>query len=155
GAALDQARAPAPPSETRSTPYSEPVPETMTRRGLLRGSAAALTALAGGGAAARLLGRSQGQTVMSAQTQTQTQTNQSESTVRAAERVFATISEHWVGDGFRVRSVIAPQGDPRLQSPFLLLDHAARRYFEPTSEQRGVGEHPHRGFETVTFAYRG
>jgi redox-sensitive bicupin YhaK (pirin superfamily) len=40
-------------------------------------------------------------------------------------------------------------------SPFLLLDHAARRRFEPSPWRRGVGEHPHRGFETVTFAYRG
>jgi quercetin 2,3-dioxygenase len=76
-------------------------------------------------------------------------------TARGVERVLSTTSEHWVGDGFRVRSVIAPHGDPRIQSPFLLLDHAARRYFEPASEPRGVGEHPHRGFETVTFAYRG
>ena len=77
------------------------------------------------------------------------------STHRAVERVLRASSEHWVGDGFRVKSVIAPHGDPRIQSPFLLLDHAAKRYFEPASERRGVGEHPHRGFETVTFAYRG
>jgi quercetin 2,3-dioxygenase len=85
---------------------------------------------------------------------------QSESTTgdpapRALDRILAASSEHWVGDGFRVRSVISPGGDPRVQSPFLLLDHAARRYFEPASARRGVGEHPHRGFETVTFAYRG
>jgi redox-sensitive bicupin YhaK (pirin superfamily) len=76
-------------------------------------------------------------------------------TARSVERVLSTASEHWVGDGFRVRSVIAPHGDPRIQSPFLLLDHAARRHFEPAANPRGVGEHPHRGFETVTFAYRG
>ncbi len=76
-------------------------------------------------------------------------------TARSVERVLSATSEHWVGDGFRVRSVIAPQGDPRIQSPFLLLDHAARRFFTPAAQPRGVGEHPHRGFETVTFAYRG
>ena len=81
-------------------------------------------------------------------------------TTRAArpiDRVLSNSAEHWVGDGFRVRSVINPQGDPRIQSPFLLLDHAPSRYFEPgtPSQRRGVGEHPHRGFETVTFAYRG
>lgn len=79
-------------------------------------------------------------------------------TARSVDRVLATSAEHWVGDGFRVRSVINPQGDPRIQSPFLLLDHAPSRYFEPgtsSSKRRGVGEHPHRGFETVTFAYRG
>jgi redox-sensitive bicupin YhaK (pirin superfamily) len=89
---------------------------------------------------------------MAMRTQTATTT---QSIPRALERVLAATSEHWVGDGFRVRSVISPQGDPRIQSPFLLLDHAARRHFEPASEPRGVGEHPHRGFETVTFAYRG
>ncbi|MEY4576681.1 MAG: hypothetical protein RL701_1384 [Pseudomonadota bacterium] len=76
-------------------------------------------------------------------------------TPRTVERVLRASSEHWVGDGFRVKSVIGPNGDPRVQSPFLLLDHAANRRFEPTTERRGVGEHPHRGFETVTFAYRG
>jgi redox-sensitive bicupin YhaK (pirin superfamily) len=85
----------------------------------------------------------------------QTQTATRPTTARAIDRELAATSEHWVGDGFRVRSVISPNGDPRIQSPFLLLDHAARRYFEPTTEPRGVGEHPHRGFETVTFAYKG
>lgn len=74
---------------------------------------------------------------------------------RAIERILSAASAHWVGDGFHVRSVISPDGDPRVQSPFLMLDHAARRHFAPTSARRGVGEHPHRGFETVTLAYRG
>jgi len=76
---------------------------------------------------------------------------------RRLERVLRAHGEHWVGDGFRVKSVITPNGDPRVQSPFLLLDHATSRYFEstPGAERRGVGEHPHRGFETVTFAYQG
>jgi redox-sensitive bicupin YhaK (pirin superfamily) len=85
----------------------------------------------------------------------QTQATTKGLTPRAIDRVLASTSEHWVGDGFRVRSVISPDGEPRVQSPFLLLDHAARRRFEPATERRGVGEHPHRGFETVTFAYRG
>ena len=84
-----------------------------------------------------------------------TPTSTTPTTARSVERVLAATSEHWVGDGFRVRSVIAPHGDPKVQSPFLLLDHASRRYFPPATERRGVGEHPHRGFETVTFAYRG
>ncbi|MET0285754.1 MAG: pirin family protein [Polyangiales bacterium] len=88
--------------------------------------------------------------------ETQTTTTQAtQPTARALDRVLASTSEHWVGDGFRVRSVISPNGDPRVQSPFLLLDHGPRRTFEPATERRGVGEHPHRGFETVTFAYRG
>ncbi len=75
--------------------------------------------------------------------------------LRGVERVLRASSTHWVGDGFLVRSVITPDGDPRVQSPFLLLDHAARRQFSPSATRRGVGEHPHRGFETVTFAYAG
>ncbi len=75
--------------------------------------------------------------------------------VRGVGRVLTSPGEHWVGDGFRVRGVLSPSGNPRLQSPFLLLDHAAVRRFEPATKQRGVGEHPHRGFETVTFAYKG
>jgi hypothetical protein len=85
----------------------------------------------------------------------QTQSTTDDRPARALDRILAASSEHWVGDGFRVRSVISPGGDPRVQSPFLLLDHAARRHFEPATARRGVGEHPHRGFETVTFAYRG
>jgi redox-sensitive bicupin YhaK (pirin superfamily) len=118
-----------------------------SRRGLL--SVAAVTGLGTLAASSRLFG-SKGNKTMRTQTATTSPT-----TARAVERVLSTTSEHWVGDGFRVRSVIAPHGDPRIQSPFLLLDHAARRYFGPAAEPRGVGEHPHRGFETVTFAYRG
>jgi quercetin 2,3-dioxygenase len=123
--------------------------EVMTRRGLMTASAAALAALGTWSATAKLLGWSKERTAMQTQLTTTTRT------ARAVERVLSAKSEHWVGDGFRVRSVISPDGDPRVQSPFLLLDHAARRYFEPAAERRGVGEHPHRGFETVTFAYRG
>lgn len=86
---------------------------------------------------------------------TQVTTPRAEPTPRSVRHVLRASSEHWVGDGFRVKSVIAPHGDPHLQSPFLLLDHAAPRRFEPALERRGVGEHPHRGFETVTFAYQG
>ena len=63
--------------------------------------------------------------------------------------------QHWVGDGFHVSSVIHPQMDQSILSPFLLLDHAAPKSFGPAKKRRGVGEHPHRGFETVTFAYQG
>jgi redox-sensitive bicupin YhaK (pirin superfamily) len=64
-------------------------------------------------------------------------------------------SGHWVGDGFPVRSLISPQGNPALTSPFLLLDHAGPQSFAPTANPRGVGQHPHRGFETVTIVYDG
>jgi len=63
---------------------------------------------------------------------------------------------HWVGDGFPVRSIFSYDGLGREQlSPFLLLDYAAPRRFEPAMRRRGVGEHPHRGFETVTIVYQG
>ncbi len=63
---------------------------------------------------------------------------------------------HWVGDGFPVRSMFTYDESPQLTSPFLLLDYAAPAEFRPSKgEPRGVGEHPHRGFETVTIAYQG
>jgi redox-sensitive bicupin YhaK (pirin superfamily) len=74
---------------------------------------------------------------------------------RALRGVYPPGPEHWVGDGFHVKTVFWPQLDAQMLSPFLLLDHAAKRSFDPSPYRRGVGEHPHRGFETVTFAYRG
>ncbi len=62
---------------------------------------------------------------------------------------------HWVGDGFPVRSIFSYDGDAKAFSPFLLLDYAAPAEFKPAEVPRGVGEHPHRGFETVTIAYQG
>jgi redox-sensitive bicupin YhaK (pirin superfamily) len=62
---------------------------------------------------------------------------------------------HWVGDGFPVRSVFDYNGLGRELSPFLLLDYAAPHLFPPGKERRGVGAHPHKGFETVTVAYQG
>ncbi|KPK11279.1 MAG: hypothetical protein AMJ62_16360 [Myxococcales bacterium SG8_38] len=76
-------------------------------------------------------------------------------TPRRLRGVYPPGPEHWVGDGFLVKTVFWPQIDPQMLSPFLLLDHAARRRFEASPWRRGVGEHPHRGFETVTFAYQG
>jgi redox-sensitive bicupin YhaK (pirin superfamily) len=62
---------------------------------------------------------------------------------------------HWVGDGFPVRSVFGYNDLGRELSPFLLLDYAPPTPFEPTDKRRGVGAHPHRGFETVTVVYQG
>jgi hypothetical protein len=60
-----------------------------------------------------------------------------------------------VGNGFPVRSLFSYQSHGRHVSPFLLLDHAGPEHFEPAEKPRGVGEHPHRGFETVTIVYSG
>src|SRR5215471_16941090 len=61
---------------------------------------------------------------------------------------------HWVGDGFPVRTIFA-YDNAQAVSPFLLLDYAGPHHFTPASKRRGVGEHPHRGFETVTVVYSG
>ncbi len=62
---------------------------------------------------------------------------------------------HWVGDGFPVQSLFTYQDAGSALSPFLLLDHAGPHEFTPTNKRRGVGEHPHRGFETVTIVFAG
>ena len=60
-----------------------------------------------------------------------------------------------MGDGFPVRSLFSYNQLGAAISPFLLLDYAGPHVFEPTDQRRGVGEHPHRGFETVTIVYDG
>jgi len=64
-------------------------------------------------------------------------------------------NRHWVGDGFPVRSLFSYHTHGVQTSPFLLLDHAGPMQFDPAAKPRGVGEHPHRGFETVTIVYAG
>jgi len=70
-------------------------------------------------------------------------------------RIHQSSGLHWVGNGFPVRSVFDYNGLGRELSPFLLLDYAAPYEFAPGNEKRGVGAHPHKGFETVTVAYQG
>jgi redox-sensitive bicupin YhaK (pirin superfamily) len=64
-------------------------------------------------------------------------------------------STHWVGDGFHVRNLFPSNGIGDEISPFLMLDYAGPTRVRPSANPRGVGEHPHRGFETVTIAYQG
>jgi redox-sensitive bicupin YhaK (pirin superfamily) len=61
----------------------------------------------------------------------------------------------WVGDGFPVRNFFSYTDLATRLSPFLHFDYAGPARFEPTSERRGVGPHPHRGFETVSIIYDG
>lgn len=73
------------------------------------------------------------------------------------EKILAPRSPHMVGDGFRVHNFI-PSVYPltmERMSPFIMLDYGSKHYFAPTETPRGVGVHPHRGFETVTIAYKG
>ncbi len=65
------------------------------------------------------------------------------------------VPAHWVGDGFPVRSLFSYGRDSAAVDPFLLLDFAGPHEFAPSESRRGVGEHPHRGFETVTIVYSG
>jgi quercetin 2,3-dioxygenase len=69
--------------------------------------------------------------------------------------VHASGSTHWVGDAFHVRNLFPSNGIESEVDPFLMLDYAGPTHFDPSYRPHGVGEHPHRGFETVTIAYQG
>lgn len=73
------------------------------------------------------------------------------------ELVIAPPTPHFVGDGFRVHNFIpsAYHLDMERMSPFIMLDYNSKHFFSATEKPRGVGVHPHRGFETVTIAYNG
>ncbi|MEW4571178.1 pirin family protein [Tautonia sp. JC769] len=74
--------------------------------------------------------------------------------MKQLRRVIRNVPPHWVGDGFPVRSLFS-YGRGNAFDPFLLLDYAGPLAFEPAPAPRGVEEHPHRGFETVTIVYQG
>jgi redox-sensitive bicupin YhaK (pirin superfamily) len=69
--------------------------------------------------------------------------------------IYSSAAPHWVGDGFPVRSILSYETHGEHVSPFLLLDYAGPATFLPSDRSRGVGVHPHRGFETVTIVYQG
>ena len=78
--------------------------------------------------------------------------------IKQVEMVLAPRAPHYVGDGFRVHNFI-PSGyglTMQRMDPFIMLDYGAKFYFPPSpNKAKGVGVHPHRGFETVTVAYKG
>ena len=69
--------------------------------------------------------------------------------------IYHAPAAHWVGDAFHVRSLFTYNNHGRYLNPFLLLDRAGPTKFEASDKIRGVGSHPHRGFETVTLVYEG
>ena len=75
--------------------------------------------------------------------------------MKQLHRITRTDESHWVGDGFPVRTLFSYNTPDAEVSPFLMLDYAGPTEFPPASKPRGVGFHPHRGFETVTILYQG
>jgi redox-sensitive bicupin YhaK (pirin superfamily) len=74
---------------------------------------------------------------------------------RKISGVFHGSEHHWVGDGFRVSTYFPSNELENKLSPFFLMDYHAPYTYAPTDAPRGVGAHPHRGFETVTIAWEG
>lgn len=75
--------------------------------------------------------------------------------IKKVEAVISAPPFHMVGDGFRVHNFIPGRYSMERMSPFIMLDYGSKHYFPPTDKPRGVDVHPHRGFETVTIAYKG
>jgi redox-sensitive bicupin YhaK (pirin superfamily) len=77
--------------------------------------------------------------------------------IKKIEVIVPPREPHFVGDGFRVHNFIpsAYRLDMHRMDPFIMLDYNSRFYFPPSDKPKGVGVHPHRGFETVTIAYKG
>ena len=78
-------------------------------------------------------------------------------TTKTVELVVSPREPHFVGDGFRVHNFIpsAYRLDMKRMDPIIMLDYNSKFHFEPSNIPKGVGVHPHRGFETVTIAYKG
>lgn len=76
---------------------------------------------------------------------------------RSVELITQPTTPHFVGDGFRVHNFIPSQEGLSMQrmDPFIMLDYNSPHHFAPSVRPKGVGVHPHRGFETVTIAYKG
>jgi redox-sensitive bicupin YhaK (pirin superfamily) len=79
----------------------------------------------------------------------------SDTSLKKLLRVERSTGRHWVGDGFPVQTLFSYSNLGAAINPFLLFDYAGPLEFTPTEQRRGVGGHPHRGFETVTIVYSG
>jgi quercetin 2,3-dioxygenase len=77
--------------------------------------------------------------------------------IKAIEAIYPPGPAHFVGDGFRVHNFIPSRHglDMHRMTPFIMMDYGAKFHFPPSDSLKGVGVHPHRGFETVTIAYKG
>lgn len=76
--------------------------------------------------------------------------------LKQIEKIINPPPHHWVGDGFKVHTLFpSNEIEKSRMSPFFLLDYNAKTIFPPSDIPKGVGPHPHRGFETVTIAYEG
>ena len=84
-------------------------------------------------------------------------TNSANTPLKSVLSVLEQPRSNWIGDGFRVYDMFNYRKDTELHTPFLLLHYTAPMQFDPNphAERRGVGDHPHRGFETVTIVYDG
>lgn len=83
------------------------------------------------------------------------QTIQSEASVKKLLRIQRQVNQHWVGDGFPIRTLFSYSALEPVISLFLLFDYAGSMEFFPTEKRCGVGKYRHRSFETVTTAYSG
>ena len=93
---------------------------------------------------------------MSAPTAAPSATAEATASLRPIDGIYGPPPLHWVGDGFRVAGYFSAIPDAvRRLSPFLMLDYHPPHTYSPTTKRRGVGVHPHRGFETVTLAWEG
>ena len=79
----------------------------------------------------------------------------SELTFKTIRLAISISPSHWVGDGFYVKPIFNELAFTNDISPFLMFDYAKPKQFNPSNQRRGVGDHPHKGFETVTIAFEG